>query len=176
MFPNPIPSFSFENMKISRVDVKLIEKQLGRNPRSVLKVLKRCGEGYPQVILSSPVLEDGTPFPTIFWLTCPFLIKEVSRLEGKGLIKHLQSRIKEDGSFRLELNEAHDDYRGKRAELPGFRKDKCNDTGIAGISNLNNLKCLHAHFAHYLATGLNPVGKLVGSYIEEVDGCDECGR
>ncbi|MDO8886291.1 DUF501 domain-containing protein [Candidatus Oleimmundimicrobium sp.] len=163
-------------MKVSREDIKLIEEQIGRKPRSVLKVLRRCKKGYPQVILTSPVLEDGTPFPTIFWLTCPFLVKEVSNLEGKGWIKYLQMRFNEDDSLKLELKKAHDNYRRERAFLIGFREAECDGIGIGGVSNSSWLKCLHAHYAHYLATGCNPVGELVDKHIGEIGECNECEK
>ncbi len=166
--------FNFKDMRISGADIQLIEKQLGRKPRGLLRVIKRCNGGYPKVILNSPVLDDGTPFPTIFWLTCPFLVKEISRLEGKGWIKHLQTQLAKDSFFKLKLEEAHDDYRQRRASLMSSQGAERN--GIGGASNSEGLKCLHAHYAHYLATGCNPVGELVDEHIGEIGECDICGK
>ncbi|HDP70206.1 MAG TPA: DUF501 domain-containing protein [Actinobacteria bacterium] len=163
-------------MNIDFTDIKLITEQIGRKPRGALKVLKRCEWGYPQVILNLPVLEDGTPFPTIFWLTCPLLVKRVFRLEEEGFVKKLQLRLKEDSVFELELKRAHEDYRQRRADLMALKDFHNKDAGVGGVSYPGGLKCLHAHYAHYLACGLNPVGKLIDELVGKIAECNECER
>ena len=73
------------------LDLQLIEKQLGRRPRGVVGVGLRCPAGYPRVIVTKPVVEPGQVFPTTYWLTCPHLVKEVSRLESQGLVGNLRN-------------------------------------------------------------------------------------
>jgi hypothetical protein len=67
---------------MSPADPAVVSRQLGREPRSPFDVVVRCEHGYPAVIESAPVLEDGTPFPTRFWLTCPSLVADVAQAES----------------------------------------------------------------------------------------------
>lgn len=67
---------------MSPADPAVVSRQLGREPQSPFDVVVRCEHGYPAVIENAPVLEDGTPFPTRFWLTCPSLVADVARAES----------------------------------------------------------------------------------------------
>lgn len=166
---------------IDTVDMKILKWQLGRAPRGAKAILQRCSQGRPQVILNSPLLPSGTPFPTIYWLTCPLLNKKVAILENQGWIRRFQEQISKDNCFRKAVLEAQINYRETRkkmaadiSELPLFAQETLNQTGIGGVGDLSKIKCLHAHYAHHLVSGANPIGgridELLGKFICE----EEC--
>jgi uncharacterized protein len=113
----------------------------------------RCAFGLPTVVRVAPRLEDGTPFPTTFWLTCPVMRSRVGTLEADHAMVGLNQRLVDDPAFAAAYHEADARYRRFRAELgdplPG-------DPGVGGMPGY--IKCLHAHAAHHLATGDNVVG------------------
>lgn len=153
-------------------DLSLISWQLGREPRGVLAIPKECPYGYPQVILNHPLHRTEGGFsllPTIFWLTCPFLNREVARLESQGLVKRFEEAL-EDPELLSAYVSAHEAYRQKRLALlsPEDRAFleahgiwEAMETGIAGLRDPRRVKCLHAQLAHFLAEGDNPVGQRV---------------
>lgn len=180
-------------------DLRVIAWQLGRSPRGVLAV-KPCPYSFPQVILNAPLLrllsqaspsfpavippleerarvrgeENLEPMPTIFWLTCPFLVEEVSKLESAGGVKRYERLLETDGGLAEEYLSAHRAYREMRLSLLSpeeleYAKEKrlrsILQSGIAGITNPKRVKCLHAQLAHFLATGQNPVGRLVAQEL-----------
>jgi uncharacterized protein len=120
----------------------LVERQLGRPPRAFRRVAVRCPFGAPAVTEQAPVDEHGNPFPTTFWLTCPFLVAQVSRLEAAGGVERWTRAVDEDPELAQSLREANAEQRRLRPEL---------DVGIGGSSRLGSLKCLHAHVAFALA-------------------------
>jgi len=156
-----------ESIPLSDRDV--IAAQIGRPPRGVVGLPVRCSYGYPQVIRVLPIVE-GAPFPTLFWLTCPYLVREVDRLEAVGWIGRLERRMAEDAALQAGMARAHeryiegrlallsDDDRGtieSRGRIAGLL-----EKGIGGIANRRRLKCLHLHLAHALADE-NPIGVIV---------------
>lgn len=160
-------------------DLLIIKKQIGRESRGVLKVVRRCSSNYPQVIMNSPVLKDGTIFPTLFWLSCPFLKRLVSRLEASGWIKILHDKLAVDQALKEELDLAHADYSRLSRSLLGSKELKGGrdlGSGICGVKDLANIKCLHAHYAHYLATGKNPIGRIVDGWAAAGESCSYCDR
>lgn len=162
-------------------DEDIIKVQLGRRPRGFLKVATRCPLGMPETIITSPVVPARPgfdvpfePFPTVFWLTCPGAIKEVSRLEAEGWITKLEARLAEDSDAEREYEQATKSYADFRKTLLTEDQLKWIEThrlswygviresGVGGIlQGSAGLKCLHAHYADYLARGKNPVGKWV---------------
>src|SRR5690606_36272105 len=92
-------------------DHDVLRRQLGRVPRGVLAVARRCRYGAPQVIVSDPLPreEDGRirPFPTLFWLTCPYLVRAVGGLESQGHIAALQERLRTEPALANEMAAAH---------------------------------------------------------------------
>jgi len=164
----------------SEEELRLLSWQLGRSVRGVLAI-KPCPHGFPQVILNRPllpVLEKGRrdlePMPTIFWLTCPFLVEEVAKLESAGGVKRYERLLEIDKELAREYLSAHRSYREMRLSLlsPGeleYAKEKglrsILESGIAGITNPQRVKCLHAHLAHFLASGQNPIGRLVAQEL-----------
>ena len=149
----------------------------GSEVEQAVSALRRCRYGYPQVIAVYPIV-GGEPFPTIYWLTCPFLSKEIDRLEAQGWIKRATARAKSDEAFRNDLEEAHRAYIAARLHLLTSEDRAClrrtgmlrdlTEKGIGGIATFVNVKCLHLHVAHALVDD-NPVGTLVLQQIEARD-------
>ncbi len=154
-------------------DLKIVSAQLGREPKNVLKVAKRCSFGFPVVVESSPML-NGKPFPTIYWLTCPFLIKAISVLESDGGIPRYEEILSGSSELYGEHVDSHLRARKKAMELAGSapagvlkRLETC---GMGGIKDLEHVKCLHMHTAYHLGGIENPIGKGVISELA----CTEC--
>jgi exopolyphosphatase / guanosine-5'-triphosphate,3'-diphosphate pyrophosphatase len=122
----------------------------------------RCGPGHPLVIRNHPIDQDGNPFPTLFWLTCPEAVKAVSRLESAGWIKRLGDEVEVDPDLRTGLRRAHEEYARARGDLvPGAERWG----GVGGTAR--GIKCLHAHYAYHLAGGPDPIGTWVAGAIGE---------
>lgn len=107
------------------------------------------------MIESHPVLEDGAPFPTLYWLTCPMLNKRVSTLESEGALTELTGVLQEDASLRARLAAALTRYRSRRDEHAVIA-----ESGGPPGGGPDRVKCLHAHVAHELAGGDNPIGAI----------------
>ena len=89
-------------------DEQVIEAQLGRPPRSIHGVGHRCPCGNPDVVATEPRLDDGTPFPTTFYLTCPRAASMIGTLEASGLMKEMTDRLEEDPELAAGYASAHD--------------------------------------------------------------------
>jgi len=131
-------------------DRALVEAQVGRPLRGTWRVARRCHLGVPMVVETYPRLEDGSPFPTLFWLTCPLLVKRASHLEADGFMNVLTQRLATDKAFGSRVHSAADRYVNRRNELA--------PTGGAHPGGADRVKCLHSHLAHELADAPNPVG------------------
>jgi uncharacterized protein len=105
------------------------------------------------VIENHPRLDDGSPFPTLFWLTCPILIKRVSKLEGEGGMEAINEALSRDASLRARLEEAIGALRERRDA-----HEVVEDSGAPPGGGPDRVKCLHAHTAQELAEGNNPIG------------------
>ena len=179
-------------------DVAVISRQIGRPARGVLAVAVRCRFGQPVVAVVAPVLwDDGrpggppVPFPTTFWLTCPYLVAEVSGLESAGWIGRLEQEVGRGGRLAQELARAHEEAaRIRRALASGQAVRELSrvstgaarrlfDSGVAGIRHPLGIKCLHAHLAHHLALSANPVGRRVVELLLDhgvsLAGSERCG-
>jgi len=160
---------------VSLKDKRIIEKQLRRIPRGLLGIERRCHYGYPQVVTVYPLIE-GKPFPTIFWLTCPFLAREIDRLEAEGWIVRMEVKLRADKGLALRLQEAHKAYIAERqrllsAEDRAFLKEAgmmkgLLEKGIGGTADFSRVKCLHLHVAHALARE-NPIGELALQHLQQ---------
>ena len=135
----------------SGTDRALVEEQLGRPLRGTWRVARRCHLGVPMVVETHPRLENGTPFPTLFWLTCPLLVKRASHLEAEGFMSVLTQRLTTDSAFAERQRSAVDRYVSRRNELAPTE-------GPQPGGGADRVKCLHAHLAHELADAPNPVG------------------
>jgi uncharacterized protein len=137
-------------------DREVVAVQLGRTPRAMRTVAHRCPCGQPDVIETSPALADGTPFPTLYYLTCPRASAAIGRLEAYGLMREMTARLRTDPELAVRYQAAHESYLTRRESLGS-------DERIAGISAggmPNRVKCLHVLVAHSLAVGpgVNPLG------------------
>jgi len=145
----------------------VVALQIGRSPRSDLTVAFTCHLGLPVTVQTPPILEDGTPFPTRYWLTCPLAVKRISRVESAGGVKKMDARAVSDARFAGRLKSAHLRYEAERnADLPA-RVTHRPSGGLAG--SRKGVKCLHAHYADTRAGNANPVGELVAPWVEPLD-------
>ncbi|HEX2307273.1 MAG TPA: DUF501 domain-containing protein [Jatrophihabitantaceae bacterium] len=131
-------------------------RQLGRWPRAMRAVAHRCPCGLPDVIETSPRLPDGTPFPTLYYLTCPRATAQVGTLEASGLMRTYSDQLRSDPDFAASYRRAHASYLERRAELGQVPEID----GVSAGGMPTRVKCLHALLAHALAAGpgVNPVG------------------
>jgi hypothetical protein len=137
-------------------DLAAVRAQLGRPARGVVAVAHRCRCGLPDVVTTAPRLDDGTPFPTTFYLTCPRAASAIGTMESSGLMGEMTARLAEDGALAASYRAAHQDYLRRRAELAEVPE-------LAGVSAggmPDRVKCLHALVAHALVAGpgVNPLG------------------
>ncbi len=132
----------------------VVARQLGREPRGRCTVAHRCQCGLPDVIATSPRLPDGTPFPTLYYLSCPRANSAVGTLEASGLMARMSERLHIDTDLAERYAAAHEDYLRRRDDL-GRLPTRESAGGMP-----TRVKCLHALVAHALAAGpgINPLG------------------
>lgn len=153
-------------------DLEVLREQLGRVPRGVVAIAARCICGRPLVVRTAPRLDDGTPFPTTYYLTCPPAVAAVSTLEAGGLMTEMTARLREDAALAAAHRRAHDAYLADREALGHVDE-------IAGISAggmPTRVKCLHVLVGHALAAGpgVNPLGDEVLALVRESWRPDRC--
>lgn len=142
-------------------DVAVVAAQLGRQPRGVRAVAHRCPCGLPDVVETAPRLPDGTPFPTLYYLTCPRASAAVSRLEAAGVMREMTQRLAADPGLQQDYLAAHRDYLARRDEAASAAglEPLPSSAGSAG-GMPGRVKCLHALVAQELAVpGSNPLGR-----------------
>nr|WP_315967842.1 DUF501 domain-containing protein [Planotetraspora sp. A-T 1434] len=146
---------------VEQADLAAVEAQLGRPPRGVRAVAHRCPCGLPDVLETAPRLPDGSPFPTLFYLTCPKAASAIGTLESSGLMKRMQARLADDPELAAAYRAAHEDYRARRdraAAEEGMEPLPPDMQTAGGMPD--RVKCLHALVAHELAVpGANPFGR-----------------
>jgi uncharacterized protein len=133
-------------------DERVVSWQLGRPARPFRRVAARCAYGFPAVTEQAPFGPGGEPFPTTYYLTCPWLVSGIARLEAGGGVERFSRLAASDPDLARSLAEADDEQRRLRPEL---------DVGIAGTRSRENLKCLHAHAAFALARPNYELGERV---------------
>jgi uncharacterized protein len=141
---------------IDAADLAAVRAQLGRPPRGARTVAHRCPCGLPDVVETSPRLPDGTPFPTLYYLTCPRAASAVSALESSGHMREMNARLAEDADLAARYRRAHERYLARREE----RTPVPEIAGVSAGGMPGRVKCLHVHLAHRLAegSGINPFG------------------
>jgi uncharacterized protein len=139
---------------VDPADLEAVARQLGREPRGVLEVAYRCPNGEPGVIKTSPRLADGTPFPTLYYLTHPVLTAAASRLESSGMMREMTARLATDPALAEGYRRAHVAYLAERDAIEPL------GTTFSGGGMPDRVKCLHVLIAHSLAKGpgVNPLG------------------
>jgi hypothetical protein len=139
----------------------VVAAQLGRAPRGLRAVAHTCPCGLPDVVETAPRLPDGTPFPTLYYLSCPRAAAAVSRLEAAGTMRAMTARLARDEDLRQSYEAAHQDYlarRDKAAREVGLEPLPPGTQSAGGMPG--RVKCLHALLAHELAVpGVNPLGR-----------------
>lgn len=154
---------------IDATDVAVITAQLGREPRGVLDVAARCPSGHPAVVSTEPRLADGTPFPTLYYVTCPRLSGAIGTLEASGLMTAMTQRLVEDADLAAQYLRAHESYLAEREAIEHV--DQIDGISAGGMPT--RVKCLHVLVGHALAKGpgVNPFGdeavELLGAYWGE---------
>ncbi|MET0447455.1 MAG: DUF501 domain-containing protein [Aeromicrobium sp.] len=155
-------------MTVDQADLDAVAEQLGRPPRGTLAVMSRCPSGHPNVVKTEPRLDDGTPFPTMYYLTCPRLAGEIGTLEASGLMREMTERIASDPDLAAAYEKAHVEYLAEREALGHVPEID----GITAGGMPTRVKCQHVLVGHSLAKGpgVNPLGdetiELLGAWWE----------
>lgn len=134
-------------MTVTPEDLEIVERQLGRMPRGVLEVSYRTPDGEPAVVKTAPRLDDGTPFPTLHYLTDPRLTAEASRLEVAQVMKFMEARLHVDEELSADYRRAHEHYLAERNKIEDLGTD------FSGGGMPDRVKCLHVLIAYALAEG-----------------------
>lgn len=147
-------------------DLQAVTELLGRAPRGAFEVVVRSTDGRPMVIRNAPLLDDGTPMPTRYWLLDPELNRRIGRLEASGGVKQAEAAVD-----AAELAAAHERYRAERdAQIPADWAGPRPFGGVGGTRR--GVKCLHTHYAWFLAGGDDPVGRWVHEQLDTDSGSD----
>ena len=142
-------------------DLMQVAELLGRQPEGDFEVAVRDANGEPLVLRNAPLMHNGRPMPTLYWLAGKKALREVSRLEASGGVRAAEAEV--DAS---ELAAAHARYAAERdARLPHDYRGPRPSGGVAGTRQ--GVKCLHAHYAFHLAGGDDPVGRWVAAKLRE---------
>ena len=148
-------------------DVAAVRTLLGREPRGRFHVVVRDAAGEPVVIRNAPLLDDGTPMPTRFWLVDADINRRIGRLEADGGVRRAEAAVDPD-----ELAAAHDRYRAERdAAVPTGHDGPLPFGGVGGTRR--GVKCLHTHYAWYLAGGDDPVGAWVQQALDQPEALED---
>jgi hypothetical protein len=141
-------------------DVAVVEAQLGRPPRSIHAVGHRCPCGLPDVVATEPRLDDGTPFPTTFYLTCPRASSMIGTLEASGMMREMTQRLAEDAELAASYRQAHESYLAARGAIEDEVGEVPEISGVSAGGMPERVKCLHVLAGQSLAQGrgVNPLG------------------
>lgn len=147
----------------SAEDIAIVAELLGRAPQADFEVVVRDDHGVPTVIRNAPLLDDGTPMPTRYWLVGDAIRSNIGRLESTGVIDIAEAEIDE-----AELNASHAAYAADRdAAIPAGHTGPVPTGGVGGTRR--GIKCFHAHWAWYLAGGDDPVGRWIEARLAAED-------
>jgi hypothetical protein len=137
-------------------DLAAVHRQLGRAPRGVDSVAHRCPCGEPAVLATQPRLPDGTPFPTLYYLTCARAASAIGTLEAGGAMAVMNERLAAEAGLAAAYRAAHTDYLTRRHRLA----DVPEIAGVSAGGMPDRVKCLHVLAGHALAAGpgVNPFG------------------
>ena len=137
----------------------MVTEQLGRAPLADFDVVVRRADAHPVVIRNAPFLADGTPMPTRYWLVDTELVAAVARLESDGGVRAAETEIDPNAVAAAHRAYEHDRSEAIAAGRPGPRPSG----GVGGTRE--GVKCLHAHYAYWLAGGRDPVGAWVADRL-----------
>lgn len=143
-------------------DVAFVTESLGRKPEGLFTVAVRDESGNPRVIRNDPLLTNGRPMPTLYWLVDPLIRSKIGTLESRGGVKQAEKECDSDS-----LKEAHERYGKERdLQIPDSYSGPQPSGGVGGTRK--GVKCLHAHYAWFLAGGDDPVGAWVDRALKEI--------
>ena len=163
---------------VNEVDAAAVAAQLGRDPHPLSRVVARCPFGFPAAVEDLPYGRDGTPFPTLYYLTCPTFVAAVSLLESAGGVRRWTDLAATDPALRRSLADAAAVSRRRRRLLAARIGAPMEDdgaslaTGVAGVREPAAVKCLHAHVAHALAHPAYLLGRAVLAEVAD-PWCDD---
>ncbi len=144
-------------------DIEAVAQLIGRRPMAHFDVVVRDSAGVPVVIRNAPLLDDGTPMPTRYWLVGAEDRAVIGRLESTGAIDVAEAEID-----AAELDRAHAAYAAERdAAIPDGHEGPVPTGGVGGTRR--GIKCFHAHWAWYLAGGDDPVGRWIETRLAADD-------
>jgi hypothetical protein len=157
---------------VTPAELEIVARQLGRPPRAMVAVAHRCPCGQPDVVETSPRLEDGTPFPTLYYLTCPRAVAAASRLESAGRMREWQQELTTDPDLAARYRAAHEAYLAER-DARGVLPTRNTAGGMP-----DRIKCLHSLAGHALAAGpgVNPIGDRAVAEMGEWWAAGPCAR
>ena len=155
--------------------IEIIEKQIGRSPRGLEEVVVETATGIP-LVLRIRSLVDDQPFPTLYWLCSKDLHQAIARLETEGWVGRLEQQLQDDKAMMADYQQNHREYVARRWQLIrdedkariealGFT-DLFHKYGIGGIVKWDKVRCLHMHYAHYLAAGADTIPNVIGQFLE----------
>jgi hypothetical protein len=157
---------------VDPADEATVAAQLGRKPRGLRTVAYRCPCGLPAVVQTAPRLADGTPFPTLYYLTCARLNSRIGGLEADGRMREMTDRLDTDPGLAEAYRRVHESYLAERDAIEPL------DTQVTAGGMPTRVKCLHVLVAHALAAGpgVNPLGDEALALLPEWWGCgNSCG-
>lgn len=155
-----VKAFEPDHWSVSAEDQATVTRLLGRKPMGRFRIVVRDEAGLPVVIENFPLLEDGTPMPTLYWLVHQELIRKIGHLESAGGVDAAETEVSND-----ELQAVHARYAAKRDAYLRREGDRSihPSGGVAGTRA--GVKCLHAHYANYLAGNEDPIGRWVEAHL-----------
>lgn len=146
-------------MTVTEADRARVEQLLGRPPAGDFEIVVRTDDGDPVVLRNAPLLASGRPMPTRYWLCGAEIRRDVGRLEADGGVRRAEAAVDPH-----ELAAAHARYAAERdASMPADHEGPAPSAGVGGTRR--GVKCLHAHYAWYLAGGDDPVGQWVADQL-----------
>lgn len=149
--------------RVGPSDARKVAALLGRQPAGDFEVVVRDDRGDPSVIRNAPILYDGTPMPTLYWLVDARLRVLVGRLESQAGVRAAEAAVDP-----FDLARAHARYAAERdALIPLGHQGPRPSAGVGGTRR--GVKCLHAHYAWHLAGGDDPVGRWVAERVTRRD-------
>ncbi|MDR2566236.1 MAG: DUF501 domain-containing protein [Bifidobacteriaceae bacterium] len=151
-----VPQADRARRPVTEDDLRAVARQLGRPVRGARAVAASCVCGEPLVVETAPRLPDGTPFPTLYYLTHPQANRALGRLESEGLMAAMNERLAQDPDLAAAYAQAHRAYLAARGRVGQVEEID----GVSAGGMPDRVKCLHALAAHALAAGpgVNPIG------------------
>lgn len=144
----------------TEADIADVTRLIGRTPQGDFRVVVRSATGEPVVVMNAPLLNDGTPMPTLYWLVGSAEVYAVSQLEANGAVDEVEAILGLD-----VIDEIHASYAQRRdALIPTTHTGHRPTAGVGGTRR--GVKCLHAHFGHWLAGGHDAVGEWVAQQLD----------